>query len=110
MSFRSKFLSITTLLALVPLFVSQTTSAQNSTNAYQIVEGWAKLPGGRLMGAVGKAVVDNDGRHVWAVIRCDAPQEMLYYPHIDTEQKQFMILGVKPRIGIYYLHPPYTPG
>ena len=28
------------------------------------------------MGAVGKAEVDIDGRHIWAVIRCDAPQEM----------------------------------
>ena len=85
MSFRSKFLYLVTLLGIVPLFLSQQTFAQNSTNAYQIVEGWAKLPGGRLMGAVGKAVVDNDGRHVWAVIRCDAPQEMFGRECVDSD-------------------------
>ena len=49
--------------------------AQNSSNPYAIVDGWAKLPGGREMGAVGKTTVDRDGRHIWAVIRCDAGAE-----------------------------------
>lgn len=30
------------------------------------------MPDGRTMGAVGAVVVDNDGKHVWAVVRCDA--------------------------------------
>ena len=33
---------------------------------------WAKLPAGRTMGAVGDLTMDPDGRHLWAVIRCDA--------------------------------------
>ena len=69
MSYRSNSVSMVIMFAVASLFVSEQSFAQNSTNAYQIVEGWAKLPGGREMGAVGKAVVDNDGRHVWAVIR-----------------------------------------
>ena len=48
------------------------TFAQAYPNPYRQVEGWAKLPGGRTMGAVGGVTIDNDGRHVWAVIRCDA--------------------------------------
>ncbi len=33
---------------------------------------WAKLPAGRTMGAAGDLKMDPDGRHLWAVIRCDA--------------------------------------
>ena len=46
--------------------------AQAYPNPYRQVDGWAKLPGGRTMGAVGGVTIDNDGRHIWAVIRCDA--------------------------------------
>ena len=28
-------------------------------------------PAGKPLGAVGKAVIDRDGRHVWAVVRCE---------------------------------------
>jgi sugar lactone lactonase YvrE len=48
-----------------------TVAAQNYPNPYRIAEGWAQLPNGRPMGAVGKVVVDPDGRHVWAVVRCE---------------------------------------
>jgi DNA-binding beta-propeller fold protein YncE len=47
-------------------------AAQSLPNPYRMVEGWAQLPGGRPMGAVGKAAIDRDGRHLWAVIRCEA--------------------------------------
>ncbi len=46
--------------------------AQPYPNPYRMVEGWAKLPEGRRMGAVGGVTMDPDGKHVWAVIRCDA--------------------------------------
>src|SRR6188474_1504122 len=46
--------------------------AQVLSNPYRMVEGWAQLPNGRAMGAVGKAAIDRDGRHIWAVIRCEA--------------------------------------
>ena len=45
--------------------------AQSLPNPYRQVEGWAKLPDGREMGAVGKVTMDTDGEHLWAVIRCD---------------------------------------
>jgi DNA-binding beta-propeller fold protein YncE len=37
-----------------------------------MVEGWAQLPAGRPMGAVGGVRADPDGKHLWAVIRCEA--------------------------------------
>jgi DNA-binding beta-propeller fold protein YncE len=48
-----------------------TLSAQPLPNPYRIVEGWAQLPGGKPLGAVGKADVDRDGRHIWAIVRCE---------------------------------------
>ena len=47
-------------------------SAQVLPNPYRAVDGWAKLPGGRQMGAVGDVAIAPDGEHIWAVIRCDA--------------------------------------
>lgn len=47
---------------------------QSYPNPYQLVENWAKLPDGRIMGAVGKVTVDPDGEHIWAIIRCDATE------------------------------------
>ena len=38
--------------------------AQALPNPYRAVEGWAKLPEGRKMGAVGGVTVDPDGRHI----------------------------------------------
>ena len=49
--------------------------AQGLPNPYRIAEGWAQLPNGRAMGAVGKVVVDPDGQHVWAVVRCERLEE-----------------------------------
>ena len=46
-------------------------SAQVLPNPYRIVDGWAKLPNGRKMGAVGKVGIAPDGTHIWAVIRCE---------------------------------------
>jgi DNA-binding beta-propeller fold protein YncE len=46
--------------------------AQGLPNPYRIVDGWAKLPDGRQMGAVGDLTVDLDGQHIWAIVRCDA--------------------------------------
>ena len=45
--------------------------AQSLPNPYRMVEGWAQLPNGRQMGAVGKVAIDPDGRHIWAIVRCD---------------------------------------
>src|SRR5688572_30859335 len=45
--------------------------AQALPNPYRMVDGWAQLPNGRPIGAVGKVTIDRDGRHVWAFIRCE---------------------------------------
>lgn len=42
------------------------------TTPYRMVDGWARMPAGRIMGAVGGVTIDPDGKHVWAVVRCDA--------------------------------------
>jgi DNA-binding beta-propeller fold protein YncE len=46
--------------------------AQALPNPYRAADGWAQLPEGRIMGAVGDVTMDREGRTVWAVIRCDA--------------------------------------
>ena len=46
--------------------------AQALPNPYRTVDGWASLPNGRQMGAVGGVDVDPDGEHIWAIVRCDA--------------------------------------
>ena len=46
--------------------------AQALPNPYRAVDGWAQLPDGRQMGAVGDVTTDADGDHIWAVVRCDA--------------------------------------
>ncbi len=57
---------------IVLLQVGLPSQAQPYPNPYRVVEDWARLPDGRTMGAVGKVVIDPDGEHIWAVIRCDA--------------------------------------
>ena len=54
-------------------------------NPYRMVEGWATLPEGREMGAVGDVAIDPDGRHVWAVIRCDAGPERFGWECLDSD-------------------------
>ena len=51
--------------------VQPSIGAQGLPNPYRIVEGWAQLPNGRPMGAVGKVAIDSDGQHLWAVVRCE---------------------------------------
>jgi len=46
--------------------------SQCAPNPYRAVDGWAKLPEGRPMGAVGDLALDPDGQHIWVIIRCSA--------------------------------------
>lgn len=46
--------------------------AQALPNPYRAVDGWPQMPAGRQMGAVGDVTIDNDGQHIWAIVRCDA--------------------------------------
>jgi DNA-binding beta-propeller fold protein YncE len=58
--------------------------AQAMPNPYRQVEGWAKLPGGRQIGAVGDIDIDPDGRHVWAILRCDAGGDKFGFECLDS--------------------------
>ena len=44
--------------------------AQASPNPYTAVDGWEKLPDGRVFGALSGAFPDPDGRHLWVLNRC----------------------------------------
>jgi hypothetical protein len=59
--------------------------AQALPNPYRLVDNWVKLPGGRQIGAVGDVDIDVDGRHVWAVLRCDAPTEQFGYECLNSD-------------------------
>lgn len=62
------------VLVAAPVAAGGEAFGQALPNKYRLVDDWAKLPGGRTMGAVGGVEIDVDGRHVWAVIRCDATE------------------------------------
>lgn len=59
--------------------------AQGLPNPYRTVPAWAKLPDGREMGAVGDVATDPDGKHIWAVVRCDAPRANFGYECVDSD-------------------------
>ena len=59
---------------LVGALVASVAAGQVSglSNPYRMVDGWAKMPEGRRMGAAGGVTVDPSGKFIWAIIRCDA--------------------------------------
>lgn len=72
MSYASRLGSSAVLLTVWLLATGFQSFAQGLPNPYRAVDNWAKLPDGRRMGAVGGVTVDPDGKHVWAIVRCDA--------------------------------------
>ena len=76
---------IAALASLAALGVAADASGQALPNPYRLVDGWAKLPGGREIGAVGDVDIDVDGRHVWAVLRCDAGGDKFGYECLDSD-------------------------
>lgn len=73
-------------LSLLALFAASVPFlAQPYPNPFRMVEGWAKFPEGRGPGAIGDATIDPDGKHLWAVVRCDAGPEMFGYECIDSD-------------------------
>ena len=62
------------LVVAILLSAEVRTPAQCLPNPYRTVDGWAKLPDGRPWGAVGKLVMDPDGLHLWAIVRCSATE------------------------------------
>ena len=65
-------LEVTVMALVLSLAGAAVAPAQVLPNPYRQVDGWATLPGGRTMGAVGGVTMAPDGQHLWAVIRCDA--------------------------------------
>lgn len=80
------------VLALLP----QTTASQGYPNPYRIAEGWAQLPNGRPMGAVGKTVIDPDGKHVWAVVRCERLEDQARFGDECRDSKTDPIVQFGP--------------
>jgi DNA-binding beta-propeller fold protein YncE len=70
---------------LAALVAANTAFGQALPNPYRAVDGWAKLAGGREVGAVGDVEIDPDGRHVWAVLRCDAGGDRFGYECFDSD-------------------------
>ena len=69
---RASLRPVVVAAALVAVVGVNVATAQVLPNPYRQMDGWASLPGGRTMGAVGGVTMDPDGEHLWAVIRCDA--------------------------------------
>lgn len=61
-------------IALLLAAGSGSLGAQALPNPYRAVDGWAKLPPGRPMGAVGDLKLDPDGKHLWVIVRCSATE------------------------------------
>ncbi|HVJ31165.1 MAG TPA: peptidyl-alpha-hydroxyglycine alpha-amidating lyase family protein, partial [Gammaproteobacteria bacterium] len=81
---KSKRARLIALAALAALGAPTAALAQALPNPYRLVDGWAKLPGGREIGAVGDVDIDVDGRHVWAILRCDAGGDAFGYECLDS--------------------------
>jgi hypothetical protein len=76
--------------------VRWTVFAQVLPNPYRIVDGWAQLPNGRPMGAVGKVSMDPDGRHIWAIVRCDRLKDPARFGDECRDSKTDPILKFGP--------------
>lgn len=70
--------------------------AQGLPNPYRTVNSWAQLPGGRPMGAVGGVEVDPDGRHIWAVVRCEALDDPARFGDECRDSKTDSVLKFSP--------------
>ena len=70
MSTASRLRLAVTLVFVTGLGTGVEAFAQVHPNPYRAVDGWAQLPDGRKMGAVGGVTVDRAGEHIWAVVRC----------------------------------------
>lgn len=62
----SKIIKTGLLLLLAGLANAQ----NNAPNPYETIEGWAKLPDGRVWGATSAIYPANDGKHIWVAERC----------------------------------------
>src|SRR5712691_4833339 len=47
-------------------------AATAQPNPYRTVEGWAKMPEGRMWGSTSAVDIDRDGKSIWVAERCGA--------------------------------------
>ena len=88
--------AVAVLAFVVSLAVRTPLVAQVPTTPYRIVDGWAQLPNGRAMGAVGKVAMDPDGRHIWAIVRCDRLEDPARFGDECRDSKTDPILEFGP--------------
>ena len=64
---------LTRVLLAAVAFVASAGHADSQTypNPFRAVHEWARPLEGREMGRVGDVEVDPDGKHIWAIVRCD---------------------------------------
>jgi DNA-binding beta-propeller fold protein YncE len=60
------------LVVFANLFAGVALAQNNAPNPYDTVEGWAKLPPGRIWGATSAVYPANDGTNIWIAERCGA--------------------------------------
>jgi DNA-binding beta-propeller fold protein YncE len=67
------------ILAVTMMLLPATLSAQSTMapvndlpNPYRTIEGWAKLPDGRVWGSTSAVAIDPDGTSIWVAERCGA--------------------------------------
>jgi sugar lactone lactonase YvrE len=63
---------ILSLAVLATTFSTAAHSQNNAPNPYEAIDGWAKLPGGRIWGATSAVYPANDGKTIWIAERCGA--------------------------------------
>ena len=62
-----------TTFATAPLANAQGSAPENGApNPYRTVEGWAKMPEGRVWGSTSAVDIDKDGVSIWVAERCSA--------------------------------------
>src|ERR1700704_5213849 len=52
--------------------VGQVTPTNGGPNPYRSIDGWGKLPPGRIWGSTSAVDIDPDGSSVWVLERCGA--------------------------------------
>jgi hypothetical protein len=70
--------------------------AQVLPNPCRIAEGRAQLPNGRPIGGVGKAAIDPDGRHIWAIVRCERLEDPARFGDECRDSKADPVLQFGP--------------
>ena len=58
------------LASAAPAQQAKDSPTNDAPNAYRTVEGWAKMPAGRVWGSTSSVGIDKDGASIWVGGRC----------------------------------------